>query len=64
MSNSVFVGRETELRRLKTFLETASTGKAQVVFIAGEAGAGKSSLVAEFIRREEEADPKLIASIG
>ncbi len=64
MSNSVFVGRETELQKLKVFLDTAAQGKAQVVFIAGEAGAGKSSLVSEFIRRQEEADPKLIASLG
>jgi predicted ATPase len=64
MSDPVFVGRETELRKLNTFLETASQGKTQVVFIAGEAGAGKSSLVAEFVRRGEAADPKLISSLG
>lgn len=64
MSNSVFVGREDELHKLKTYLDTANLGKAQVVFIAGEAGAGKSFLIAEFIRRQEEADPKLVASIG
>jgi len=64
MPNSVFVGREAELHKLKTFLDNATLGKAQVVFIAGEAGAGKSSLVTEFIHREEEADPKLIASMG
>jgi len=64
MSNSIFVGRETELSRLKTFLEKAAQGNGQVVFIAGEAGAGKSSLVTEFVRRSEALDPKLIASIG
>ncbi len=64
MSNSVFVGRETELHKLKTFLDTATTGKTQIVLIAGEAGAGKSSLVNEFIRREEDADPNLITSMG
>ncbi len=64
MSDPVFVGRETELHKLNAFLETASQGKTQVVFIAGEAGAGKSSLVAEFVRRGEAADPKLISSLG
>ena len=64
MSDSVFVGRETELLKLNTFLETARQGKAQIVFITGEAGAGKSSLVAEFIRHAEAADSKLISSIG
>jgi predicted ATPase len=64
MENSVFVGREAELRQLRTYLDSAAAGKAQVVFIAGEAGAGKSSLVAEFVRRAEEADPRLISSTG
>ena len=64
MSNPVFVGRETELRHLEALLETTSLGKAQVVFIVGEAGAGKSSLVTEFVRRAETADPNLISSIG
>src|SRR5512146_1688496 len=64
MTDTVFVGRETELHRLTSFLEKATSGKTQVVFITGEAGGGKSSLVAEFVRRAEEMDPKLIASIG
>ena len=64
MSNSIFVGREAELHKLKKFLEAANRGEAQIVFIAGEAGAGKSSLVAEFIRQQEDADPKLVASMG
>jgi len=64
MSDPVFVGRETELRKLDTILQTASQGKTQVVFIAGEAGAGKSSLVTEFVRKSEAADPKLISSLG
>ena len=64
MTNPVFVGREAELAKLHASLESAAQGKAQVVFIGGEAGAGKSSLVSEFIRRVEEADPKLIAAIG
>ena len=64
MSNPVFVGRETELRHLGKLLDTAAVGKAQVVFIVGEAGAGKSALVSEFVRRAEAADPKLISSIG
>jgi predicted ATPase len=64
MSNPVFVGREAELHKLETFLEKAALGQAQVVFLAGEAGAGKSSLVSEFVRRAGATDPKLFASIG
>ena len=62
MPNTVFVGREPELAKLNTLLETAAQGKAQVVFIVGEAGAGKLSLVTEFVRRVEEADPKLLTA--
>lgn len=64
MPKPVFVGREAELGRLNSFLALADAGKSQVVFITGEAGAGKSSLVAEFIQRAEDVDGKLIASIG
>ena len=42
MTNTVFVGREPELAKLNTVLETAAQGKVQVVFIAGEVGAGIS----------------------
>jgi predicted ATPase len=64
MTDTVFVGREIELQWLASFLEKAAGGKTQVVFITGEAGEGKSSLVAEFVRRAEEKDPRLIASLG
>ena len=64
MSNSVFVGREIELSKLKILLEAANQGAPQIVFVAGEAGAGKSTLVAEFIQREAQLDPTLIAALG
>ena len=60
----VFVGRERELGTLVGFLDRAISGRAQVVFIAGEAGAGKSSLVGEFVRRAEEAHADVIAAVG
>jgi len=59
-----FVGRERELSELEGFLDRAMAGAAQVVFIAGEAGSGKSTLVDEFVRRAEEANPDLIAAVG
>jgi predicted ATPase len=64
MSNPVFVGRKNELRELNGFLDSAAQGKTQVALITGEAGAGKSALVAEFVRRAETVDPKLIAALG
>ena len=46
-----FVGRERELDLLSDTFTRATSGYGQVVFIAGEAGIGKSRLVAEFQRR-------------
>jgi predicted ATPase len=63
MEKSVFVGRAAELGRLKKYLDAARE-KVQVVFIAGEAGAGKSTLIGEFVRQGEEEDPTLIAAVG
>ena len=64
MPQNTFIGRKTELRRLEESLKKAAAGQLQVAFIAGEAGAGKSALVEEFIREREEADATLITAIG
>jgi predicted ATPase len=64
MPDHPFVGRDRELHKLEGFLEKAQAGSAQTVFIAGEAGAGKSALVNEFVRRAEDADAKVITAIG
>ena len=42
----------------------AAEGHLQVAFIAGEAGAGKSSLVEKFIHDEQGADASIIAAVG
>jgi tetratricopeptide (TPR) repeat protein len=64
MVQTTFIGRKTELARLEEFLKKAAAGQLRVAFIAGEAGAGKSSLVEKFIDNEEERDPTLIATVG
>jgi len=64
MTINPFVGRERELVQLQQFLGQVRAGPAQVVFVAGEAGAGKSALLHEFIRHAEEADPTVVAAIG
>ncbi len=64
MPGDIFVGREPELKTLEQFLGKAAAAKSQVVFVAGEAGAGKSALVTEFVRRTEETDPQVVAAIG
>ena len=50
---SPFVGRDQEMATLEGYLKRASDGRGQVVFVAGEAGIGKSRLLLEFRRRAE-----------
>lgn len=64
MSDTVFVGREEELAKLTATLDRALAGKGQVIFIAGDAGSGKSALLTEFARRALAAHPNLIIAQG
>jgi DNA-binding CsgD family transcriptional regulator len=50
-----FVGRQKELHVLGERLAAAALGHPQVVYVEGEAGAGKSALVSEFLRSLAEA---------
>src|SRR5262249_22934547 len=45
------VGREAELLRLQGWLDKARRGERQVVFVTGEAGIGKTTLVEAFHQR-------------
>ncbi len=45
----VFVGRERELEELQRHLNSACEGKGSVVLVSGEAGAGKTRLLNEFV---------------
>ena len=49
------VGRESELAELHAALAGALAGRAQIVGVRGEAGAGKSRLLAEFIAQVQAA---------
>ncbi len=51
VSSPVLVGRDAELARLLEVVEAAATGRPQLVVVAGDAGIGKSRLVAEAIAR-------------
>ena len=53
---SIFIGRERELRQLDELLQKALAGRVQVVFVIGEAGQGKTSLLHEFARRAQALD--------
>jgi predicted ATPase len=46
-----FIGRKSELARLRTALERSAAGFPQTVLLGGEAGVGKSRLVQEFAER-------------
>ncbi|MFQ5889006.1 MAG: DUF4112 domain-containing protein [Gemmatimonadota bacterium] len=62
---SVFVGRAQELQRLKGRFSAAVEGRGSVVFITGEAGAGKSTLIEQFLQEATAATPapKIVDSI-
>lgn len=47
ISSPVFVGRRVELDRLKDAFDRASDGRPSLVLVAGDAGVGKSRLLAE-----------------
>ena len=44
------VGRGSELQQLNIYLDNALAGKGSTVFVSGEAGAGKTRLVREFLK--------------
>src|SRR5215510_12637657 len=48
---TLLVGRETELRQLDGWLEKARRGERQVVFVTGEPGIGKTTVVEDFLAR-------------
>jgi hypothetical protein len=52
-SSPVFVGRRAELERLDAALARAALGQPSLVLVAGEAGVGKSRLMAEFAEQVE-----------
>lgn len=53
---SPFVGREHELAALERLRDLAAQGQGQVVGLVGEAGAGKSRLLHEFLQRTQSQD--------
>jgi DNA-binding CsgD family transcriptional regulator/tetratricopeptide (TPR) repeat protein len=48
-----FVGRERELRQLRDYLDRALDGRGSVALVSGEAGIGKSTLIANLARDAE-----------
>jgi predicted ATPase len=49
LAEPVLVGRDEELKELQALLYSAVEGKGNAVFVSGEAGSGKTSLVRDFL---------------
>jgi DNA-binding SARP family transcriptional activator len=60
----VFVVRETELGRLGACLALAIAGQGRVLFVSGEAGSGKTALMAEFAQQAMETHRDLVVASG
>jgi KaiC/GvpD/RAD55 family RecA-like ATPase/tetratricopeptide (TPR) repeat protein len=54
LAEPVLVGREQELAELEHYRKLATEGKGTTVFVSGEAGAGKTKLVTEFLKRAKK----------
>jgi predicted ATPase/DNA-binding XRE family transcriptional regulator len=62
LGQSPFVARERELAQLQAHLEMARARNGRAVFVLGDAGCGKTTLMAEFARRAEEIHADLIVA--
>jgi len=60
----LLVARENELAKLNQFLEQSLSGQGKVVFVTGEAGSGKTSLLGEFSQRAQEEHADLVVAGG
>ncbi|MEJ2734960.1 MAG: AAA family ATPase [Anaerolineae bacterium] len=61
---SLFVARQRELAQLEGHLEAALDGQGKVVFVTGDVGSGKTTLIQEFARRAQEGYPDRIVAGG
>ncbi|MFO7633386.1 MAG: BTAD domain-containing putative transcriptional regulator, partial [Caldilinea sp.] len=57
-----FVAREFAMATLRHAFDLAHSGHGQVIFVAGEAGSGKTTLIEEFTRRIRLQHPALIVA--
>ena len=64
VESSLFVARERELAQLDRHLQAALAGLGKVVFVTGEAGAGKTAIIQEFSRGAQENHPDLVVAAG
>jgi tetratricopeptide (TPR) repeat protein len=50
LEKPLFVGRQTEIKELEACLTSAIQRKGRTIFVAGEAGTGKTRLIEEFLK--------------
>jgi DNA-binding SARP family transcriptional activator/predicted ATPase len=62
--HDVFLARESELSQLKINLDRAVSGQGRVLFLRGDAGRGKTSILAEFSRKALEENENLLVLWG
>src|SRR5256885_8687504 len=62
--SSVIVGRDTELRSIRTALDAARSGRGGAVFLVGESGIGKSRLAVAAADLAFAADMRLLRGRG
>jgi DNA-binding winged helix-turn-helix (wHTH) protein/predicted ATPase len=60
---SLFVGRDAELARLYNWLNKALAGQRQIIFVSGEPGLGKTTLVRAF-QNQLAATPQIWTAFG
>ena len=60
----LFVGRAGQLAELHKRLEQALTGEGQILFVAGEAGSGKTALFRQFAKEAHHRHPELLTLWG
>ena len=60
---STFVGRDADLAHLHSLFVKACNGQRQLVFVTGEPGIGKTSLVEDFRQRLEAGDWRPVSSL-
>ena len=60
----IFVGRQRETGRLLEHFQRMLGGSGKLIFLAGEAGIGKSALAEEFLRQAPRRQPELMLARG
>lgn len=64
VNEEIFVGQQRGLRELSDCMDKATSGQSHLVLVTGDAGAGKTRLVEEFLARGQAAQQELLVGCG